>query len=173
MTLEYISDTLSLEAEGGLTYSFVLRKDGTFVIHSADAYRHNYFDRVREQYDSVEGMSKEQYIEVLQEAMRKGESYSTMFRMFGNRYQLYCSKMPVSEWYLLTVMPYGSLNEKVESMGARSLGLAIGSCAIILLALIIVFFIYFNMNQTQLKELKEAKQAAEEASRSKSEFFPT
>ena len=171
MTLEYISDTLSLEAEGGLTYSFVLRKDGTFVIHSADAYRHNYFDRVREQYDSVEGMSKEQYIEVLQEAMRKGESYSTMFRMFGNRYQLYCSKMPVSEWYLLTVMPYGSLNEKVEAMGARSLGLAIGSCAIILLALIIVFFIYFNMNQTQLKELKEAKQAAEEASRSKSEFL--
>ncbi len=169
--LEDISEGLALDYDDTLVYSFVLRKDGTFVIRSADAYRSNYFDRVRESYDEIEGMSKDEYIEALKEAMRNDEPYSIMFTIYGERRQMYCSQLPFSEWYLLTFMPYGSLNEAVEEMGRQSLSVAIGSCAVILVALLALFLVYFNMSRMQMKELAAAKLAAEEASRSKSEFL--
>ncbi len=171
MSVDYISDTLSLGVDNELVYSFIVREDGTFVIRTYDAYRNNYFDRVEELYESVEGMSKEQYIAELKEAMHNGEDYSAMFTMYGGRRQLYCSKLPNSEWYLITFMPYGALNETVDEMGRQSLLVAIGSCALILIALAALFVLYYRVNRSQMKELEEAKQAAEHANRSKSEFL--
>ncbi len=169
--IEYLSDSLSLDEESSLVYSFVIRMDGTFVIHSSDAYRTNYFDRVREEYEEVIGKEKEQFIRELQEAMQEGTDYSAIFTMRGERRQLYCSKLPSSQWYLLTFMPYGELNEMVESMGSKNFHVSLIGCSVILLALLIIFLKYFEMNRVQMKELKEAKQAAEDASRSKSEFL--
>ncbi len=171
MPIDYISDTLSLNDENSLVYSFVLRKDGTFVIHSADAYRHNYFDRVREVYDKVVGMEKEEYIQKLQEAMQEDRDFSIMFVMNGDRRQMYCSKLPNSQWYLLTFMPYGAMNEVVEQMGKQSFYVAILCCSIILVMLLLVFLYYFRMSRAQMKELEEARSAAVTASRSKSEFL--
>jgi len=171
MPIEYVSETLSLGEEESLIYSFVIRKDGTFVIHSADAYRSNYFDRVRETYDDVIGMSKEHYIEELKAAMERSEDYSAMFVIDGERRQMFCSALPASEWYLITILPYGALNETVEAMSRQTLIVSFGSCLAILIALMIVFTIYIRMNKRQMLELEEAKQAAEKASRSKGEFL--
>ncbi len=53
MPIEYIAETLTLNADDELFYSFVIRKDGSFVIHTAGAYRDNYFDRARALYDEI------------------------------------------------------------------------------------------------------------------------
>ncbi len=171
MPVSYISETLSLQRDSTLVYSYVLRRDGTFVIRTGDAFRKNYFDRVREEYDAVEGKTVETYIQELQDAMNRDEDYSAMFTMNGQPNQMYCSRMPASQWYLITIMPYGSMNEIVEGLGAQSFYVAISSCAVILVALLLVFLVYFRMNRAQMKELEEARQAAEKASRSKSEFL--
>ncbi len=171
MPVSYISETLALQMSSNLVYSYVLRQDGTFVIRTEDAYRKNYFDRVREEYDSVEGMSVETYIQELQDAMNRNEDYSAMFTMNGQRHQMYCSSMPASKWYLITIMPYGSFNEIVVEMGMQSFHVAVGSCAVILVALLLLFLAYLKTNRAQMKELEEARQAAEKASRSKSEFL--
>ncbi len=173
MPLDYISETLSLDEEDSLIYSFVMRKDGIFVVKSADASRNNYFDRVRARYDEVEGKeSIEVFLSELQEAMDKKEDYSAMFKMDGgNRCQLYCSSLPSSDWYLLTILPYGTLNETVEQQGKQLLRVFILSCSFLLVLLFTIFAIYFNMNKAQIRELEEVKQIAEDASRSKSEFL--
>ena len=171
MPIEYISNTLSLDIDDTLVYSFVVREDGTFVIRSYDAYRNNYFERVNELYEDVEGIGKERYIAELKEAMRNDQDYSAMFVIYGERRQVYCSKLPNSQWYLLTFMPYGSMNETVENMGRQALGVSTICCSIVLLGLFIVFIIYFRINRAQMRELRDAKQAAEDASRSKSEFL--
>lgn len=63
MPIDYISETLSLDDEDALLYSFVIRMDGSFVIRSAGAYRDNYFDRARALYESVNGKKDvEQFI---------------------------------------------------------------------------------------------------------------
>ncbi len=172
MPIDYISETLSLDDEDALVYSFVIRQDGSFVVRTSGAFRENYFDRVRSVYERVEGKQDvEQYITELQASMAAKEDYSAMFIMDGERRQMYCSSLPSSDWYLLTFLPYGALNEAVEAQGRQALGISLGCCLLILVALIGVFVKYFRMNHNQLQELAEAKLAAEEASRSKSEFL--
>jgi len=172
MPFEYISDTLSLDDEGALMYSFIVRQDGSFVVRSAGAYRDNYFERARALYEKVEGKQDiEQFISEMKTAMAAKEDYSAMFTMDGNRNQMYCSSLPSSEWYLITILPYGTLNEAIEVQGKQTLLTSTGSCLVVLLILLMIFLMYFRMNHNQLQELAEAKQAAEEASKSKSEFL--
>ncbi len=171
MPFDYISETLSLDEEEALIYSFVIRKDGTFVVRSAGASRETYYERVKALYDEVEGMEVDEFLVQLQQAMEKKEDYSAMFVMDGERRQMYCSSLPASEWYLVTVMPYGSLNEAVESRGRHMFITFTVSCLSILLLVFIIFLRYFSMNRAQIKELEEVREMAEKASRSKSEFL--
>jgi len=171
MPFDYISETLSLDEDESLVFSFVIRKDGTFVVRSADAVRDSYFERVMATYDEVEGMGKEEFIAQLQQAMENKEDYSAMFKTDGERRQMYCSSLPSSDWYLLTVMPYGTLNEVVEAQGRHLLLVFTCSCMAILILIMLIFLRYLSMSRKQIRELDEVRQMAEKASRSKSEFL--
>ncbi len=178
LPISYLSNILSLEDEKSLVYSFVIRKDGTFVVRNAAAVRDNYFDRVRDIYAETNGQTPEDYIAELQTAMQADSDYSTMVQLEGVRQHMYASSLPNSVWYLVTLMPYGALNESVESLGTRSLVASAAVCAVILLALIAMFLRYFTLNRAQMKELEEARHLAEEArkeaeiaSKSKGEFL--
>ncbi len=172
MPVEYISETLSLDEEDSLLYSFVIRMDGSFVIRSDNVIRDNYFDRARALYESVNGKKDvEQFITELKAAMEADTDYSAMFVMDGIRNQMYCSSLPSSEWYLITIMPYGTLNEVVKAQSEQSLTMFIIGCGIILLVLVLIFVRYFALNNKQIRELEEARQQAVQANKSKSEFL--
>ena len=178
LPISYLSDILSLEEEDALVYSFVIRKDGTFVVRNSAAVRSNYFDRVRAVYEETDNQTPEDYIAEFEAAMQAGSDYATMVQFEGVRQHMYASSLPNSVWYLVTLMPYGALNESVDHLGARSLAASATVCAVILLFLIAMFLRYFTMNRVQVKELEKARQVAEEArheaelaSKSKSEFL--
>ncbi|MBO5448587.1 MAG: response regulator [Ruminococcus sp.] len=178
LPISYLSEILSLEDEKSLVYSFVIRKDGTFVVRNSAAVRDNYFDRVRAVYEETDRQTPEEYITELETAMKSGSDYSTMIQVDGVRQHMYASSLPNSVWYLVTLMPYGALNESVENLGAHSIASSAIVCAVILLTLIIVFIRYFILNRAQVKELEEARHQAEEArqeaeiaSKSKGEFL--
>ncbi len=171
LPISYLSEILYLEDNNTLVYSFVIRKDGTFVVRNSAAVRNNYFDRVRAVYSEAKGQTTEEYITELQKAMKAGKDYSTMVNVDGELRHMYASSLPNSVWYLVTLMPYGALNESVESLGTRSIIASVAVCAIILLSLFIVFIRYFTLNRLQMKELEQARQEAEIASKSKGEFL--
>ena len=184
ISIEDISTTLSLDQDENneftsLIYSFVIRKeDGSFVIRSADVTRDNYFERVDALYEEVEGKGKgkdsvEQYKTELKAAMAKDETYGALFTFKESNVhcQVYCSKLPASEWYLLTFLPYGPLDEMVNGEGVVTLLLSVGSCLLILLTLFFIFMAYIKLNHRQFLEVEEARQTAESASKSKSEFL--
>jgi len=172
MSIEMISETLSLELDNSLLFSFVIRMDGTFVIRSAGASSQTYFERAKKYYDKVDGKdSVDQFLAELKSAMEKGEDYSAMFTMNGERRQMYCSSLPSSQWFLVTVLPYGELNETISSQGVEMFIIAITCCILILLILIFIFVRYSRMSHYQLVELNQSKKEAEEANKSKSEFL--
>lgn len=171
MPIDYISSTLSLGDQDTMVYSFVIRKDGSFVVRSYDSTRDSYFKRIQALYEEIDGKPTEQLISELQTAMENNEDYASMLKIYGERRQMYCSKLPMSEWYLVTVMPYGTLDLTIESMGRRSLNVFVAGCALILVALALVFWEYIRMSRKQMQELEEARRMAEKASRSKGEFL--
>ena len=168
LPIEYVSDNLSLEENSERAYSFIIRRDGSFVIRTADAYRNNYFERVRVLYEDVNGLTAEEYLQELEAAMAAGKDYSNEFTMGGERYHLYCTHLPYSEWYLLTFLPYGSMDSIVTSFSREWSSLTMLSGTIILTALMLVFYKYYGLTRRQLQELEEAR-AAEEASRKEAE----
>lgn len=171
LPIDYISDALFDDEKTSLLYSFVIRRDGSFVIRQFEEFRESYFERVRVLYEREGGKDSEQYIKELQEAMNNRETYSTIFQMDGERRSLYCTSLPYSEWYLVTVMPYGKLNQEVDGLSRLWLEAAIVGCLVILITLFLVFLKYFQLNQQQIQEVAEAKRSAERANEAKSEFL--
>ncbi len=160
---EYITDTLSLEADDSLVYAFIIRGDGSFVIRTSGAFRESYFDRVRNIYEDVDGMTGEQYIEEISGAIQRGEDYSTEFTMEGERRRVFGTPLPSSEWYLLTFMPYGVVNSIIDHLGETLLLAAMVCCIVIFMALGVVFLLYRRISLRQLADTEEAREAAENA----------
>lgn len=168
---EYIVRVLALEENDSLVYSHVIRRDGSFVIKSIATEKNSYFEQVRAIVDEEAGKSAETYVEELQSAMRERKRYSTVLHMEGSRSHLYCTSLPNSEWYLVTVMPYGAMDETVSHFSAIQVtSIFIGS-GIILFGLLVVFILYLNLSRCQMEELEKAREEAVHATRAKSEFL--
>ncbi len=171
LPISYISDTLSLDSDNALIYYFIIDREGNFIVRDSDITDESYFQRVRDRYDDVGGMTGEQYIAQLQDVMAAGRDYTGEFTIEGDRRHLYATQLPYSEWYLMLFMPYGQIDRLVISLG-RSWGwFSVISCAVILLGLLTVFIWYILLTRKQVRELDEARRAAEHASRAKSEFL--
>ena len=167
---DYIAETLSLYSETSLVYSHIIRRDGTFVIRSGGAYRENYFDRIQALFEE-QGESGEQCIRELEAAMDAGEDYTALLTLGSERRHLQCNKLPYSEWFLVTVLPYGQLDETVSDLGRASLYLAFLCCAVVLAALLLVFLQYSKILREQMAELDKARKEAIHANKAKSEFL--
>ncbi|MCI8525409.1 MAG: response regulator [Oscillospiraceae bacterium] len=176
--VSYISDSLSLNENDQQMYAFIIREDGSFVVRSSDAYRDSYFERVRTLYDDVSGMTPDEYIQDLTAAMQRREDYSNEFTIDGQRRHLYCTRLAYSEWYLITFMPYNTLDSTINRLSQQWSLIAVGSCLLVLLLLVVLFALYFRMTRAQIRRLEEAQRTAEQARReaehashAKSEFL--
>lgn len=169
--MDELKTILALDKEDATFYSHFIRRDGSYIIRSGDAFRESYFDRIRSTFEVLNGKDPEQYIQELSAAMDANEDYSTVMLIGNGRRHLYCSRLPYCEWYLITVMPYGTLDKAVSSLSLSSTISALSGCALLLLVLGLIFWQYFRMTRRQLTELENARREADEANRAKSEFL--
>ncbi|MFR8003459.1 MAG: response regulator [Hydrogeniiclostridium sp.] len=170
LPISYVNDSMSLKVDESLIFSHIIRKDGSFVLRNADVTGSNYYDWLLQRCQ-FENQEPEQVVADMKAAFSRGEEFSTSFSVNEERRYVYCSPLPSSEWYLVTVMPHGTLDEAVEGLGNQRVFTALGSCAVIVLALLVIFYIYFRMTRQQLAAVEKAQQEAELASRAKSEFL--
>lgn len=165
--MEYLNNTLVLNEEDSLIYSHIIRRDGTFIIQSRSDSRKDYFSQVKEMFSEYEGKTPEQYVEEMGKAMDAKEDYTTVAMVDGVFQHFYCSDLPNSHWYLVAVMPYGILDDAINHLGDMRQITILGACAVILVAGVIIFVMYYRLSQSQMEILHKA----EEANRAKSEFL--
>ncbi len=171
LPVDYISDTLSLNAIDGMVYSYIIRRDGSFVIRSGVAAQDNYFEQMYVTFNELGGTDADVYVTALKNAIEQGEDYSTVLQIGKDRRHIHSTKLAYSEWNLVVVMPYGSLNEEISDLSSQWISLALGSSGLILAVLLLVFVKYFRMTKQQMIELEQARKEAVHANRAKSEFL--
>jgi len=177
LPLDYMSRLLFLDTDHSLVYSYIIRKDGSYVIRSGAAFQGGYFHHLSSLFEGQEE-SANYYIQQLSDAMNARQDYSAILDGTTARRQIYCTTLAYSEWYLITVMPYDSLTEIVSRMGSEWTRMVYIICTIAVCALALVFLQYIKVEKKQIAILDEAVQAAEQArreaehaNRAKSEFL--
>ena len=98
LSTKYMGEVLFLDSDKSMSYSFVIRKDGSYVVGDEDGAHKNYFDRLQYIFDG-QNEAAGFYIGQLAAAMDAGEDYSVILRDGESRRHLYCTSLPYCEWY--------------------------------------------------------------------------
>ncbi|MDE7087147.1 MAG: response regulator, partial [Clostridia bacterium] len=154
----------------------IIRKDGDYVLHpnNDNNENHSQYDNYFEQIRGGFGMDAEEaesLIQTLETKMSTDKIFSAVVNTSTPRKHIYCAKLENSDWYLVTVMNYTDLDEKVTGLTKSLTGFTIGICAVIMVILIAVFVIYLILNKRNLQQVEHARELAEEANRAKSDFL--
>ena len=171
LPVEYISETLALNTTDSVVYSYIIRKDGSFVIRSSEDFQGTYFEQIRAVFQQAGSPNGERYVGELRQAMDTNEEYSTVLEIGKERRHLHCTRLAYSEWHLVIVMPYGSLDQEISALTSQWIFMALGGSAIILAALLLIFAKYLRMTRAQMVELDNARREAIHANQAKSEFL--
>ena len=184
LSTKYMGEVLFLDSDKSLSYSFVIRKDGSYVVgNEGDAYK-NYFDRLANIFDEQDA-EVNACIEQLKSAINTGEDYSAIIKNGGSRRHIYCTNLPYCEWYLVTVLPFEGLDNAISSMESRWLTAVYAASFAVIAMLLFILFQYLKLFRGQVSELKcmneemdsarkaaeQAQKEAEQANTAKQEFL--
>ena len=168
--MEEISQSLSLNINDTLVFSHIIESSGRFVVKNSEIQADNYYDYLLEQ-GNFGTQEAAEVVDSLKQALDDGELFSMVVTVDGHRQHVYCSPLSNSEWYLVTVMPYGALDQAVSGLEHhRTFAIMVG-CGLLLAATLVVFFLYFRMSRRQLAQVESTQREAERANRAKSEFL--
>ena len=180
MPTSRLSSRLESNMQSGVIEYSILRDDGSYVLQNNAAITEtNYFDRVENVYQTISGRSPAQYIEEFRAAMETDTDYTSEMLIEGERWNVFCTSLPNSEWHLLLLkISHGTLDETIDLLQRMWSYIAIGGCGLIVGALLLVFVGYYRLTRMQMTALDDARRTAEEAmrsaersSRAKSEFL--
>lgn len=170
LPIEYLNRALSLGVDDTLIFSHIIQADGSFVLQNADTRGKNYYTWLLE-YCEFDGRDAAAVVAEMKETLRSGEAYSMILSVDGQVRHVYCSPLEHAEWFLITIMPHGVLDEAISGLGSQRVLTTLAGCAILLAATLLIFFLYFRMSRRQMAEVERAQQEAEHANKAKSEFL--
>ncbi len=177
LSSKYMGEVLFLQSDSSLMYSYVIRKDGSYVVRDEGGIHENYFDRL---YSIFDGQKEDAdyYIEQMTEAMNSNKNYSVILKSGESRRHLYCTSLPYCEWYLVTVLPFDGLDYAISGMGSHWLTIVYIASFAVIAMLLYIFFQYLGVFKKQVSELKSmntemdvARKEAERANAAKQEFL--
>lgn len=168
MPMEYLESVLALDGENSLMYSYIIRRDGTFVIRAREE---SLFENMSETFCAYKGKEAAEYASELREAIDKNIDYATIACVNQERRYLLCTDLPNSEWYLISLMPFGILDRILKDLSINRQTATLMMCFVIIGGIVIIFILYYRLSKQQLLELENARREAVKANKAKSEFL--
>ncbi len=168
MPMQFLEDALALDDEDNLMHSYIIRRDGSLVIRSN---QESMFDNINEAFSEYNGKDAATYVSELREAINTDTVYSTIARVNNEKRYLLCTSLPSSEWYLVSLMSYGTLDNILEDLSTGRQSATLLMCFVIIGGIIIIFDLYYRQSKQQLKALDAARKEAIKANQAKSEFL--
>ncbi len=168
MPMEYLENVLALDEENSLMYSYIIRRDGTFVIR---ANKDSLFENINETFCEFKGKQAREYANELQEAINQNANYATIACVNQEKRYLLCTDLPNSEWYLISLMPFGVLDTILKDLSIDRQTATLLMCFVIIGGIVIIFILYYRLSKQQFLELENARREAVKANKAKSEFL--
>ena len=175
---QYLDDRLETNIRNNIMEYSIIRTDGSYILNNSEVEETNYFERVEQQYETCNGKAPDQYAKELRDAMEAGRDYTSEVVISGESWNVYCTSLPNSEWFLILKISHSTLNETVNLLQKKWIYVSIGGGSLIICALLLVFFGYYRLTKLHMKELEEARKTAEHAmlsaersNRAKNEFL--
>ncbi len=168
MPMEYLENVLALDGENSLMYSYIIRRDGTFVIRTNNE---SLFENINETFCEFKGKQPEEYINELREAINQNTDYATIACVNQDKRYLLCTDLPNSEWYLISLMPFGILDRILKDLSIDRQTATLLMCFVIIGGIVIIFLLYYRVSKQQLLDLENARKDAVKANKAKSEFL--
>ena len=163
MPVDYVSTLLFPETEAPMVLSYIIRKDGSYVLRSNDHDDTTYFDQLYALFADQDAEDIQRHIQELTDAMSRDEDYTTLIESDSARRNLYCTALPYSDWYWITVLPFDSIRTVITAMSHNWIIAVYSACAIVLLTIALLFLQYFQRNRRQLRDLEESWMTAQAA----------
>ncbi len=171
LPVSYITETLSLDYDNTLVYSHIIRGNGSYIIKSETAIGDNYFERLAALIEQTGDAGADEFIADFKDSIENDRDFIRVITFEGDRMHIHCSRLNHTEWYLVTIMPYGEMNEVLDDLNSMWMVVAVICCAVVLAVLITIFMIYLNMTKKHMAALDAARKEAERANMAKSEFL--
>lgn len=169
--VQEIIDVLFVNDTNSLLFTHIVDKDGNFVFRANQDNALDYFQLVRDSFSVLGRKTSLHYVEEMQDAMGKHEDYSALVRISDQFHHLYLSWMPNTDWFFVSELPQGVLEEPITRLSNSRLYATLSVGGVILLLLLLMFGYYYLLSQSQMRRLSAARQEAERANQAKSVFL--
>ncbi len=169
LPMEYLGEILALDEKETLMHCSIIRRNGTYVIRTKE--EEDYFTHISEVFSELNGKTAKEYAGELQEAINANQEYSAIVQIDGEYSSLLCTHLPNSEWYLVSVMPFGMLDNILDDLSNQRQLIILIVSFIILAGISLIFIFYYRLSQQQMRELYKAEKEAVKANKAKSEFL--
>ena len=153
--------------------SFIIRNDSSFVIRTNQD-TPDYYTHLRQKYKDTD-IDIENIISNLDESMQNNKTYSDILHSKDingedHHTHLYCTRLEMSEWYLISVMDNAKLDTVIAALSGQWTLMIIMAIVTIVAVLAVIFVLYSHYNRQSLLQLQQAREEALAASKAKSEF---
>lgn len=171
ISIDELKKIINGKDNGSIMFTNIINKNGDYIIKNDNEKSNNYFNRIENLYSDYEEKSPDDYICEIKDAIRDNESYSSIFYLKKERRHLFCNPLNNSEWYMITVMPYGKLDKTIENLEAERTRMILISLVIIVVIYTVFFILYYRKTKKQIVEINIAHNNAVKASKAKSDFL--
>lgn len=169
--LEYVHTTLRLGDPDGESYSYIIRKNGDFVIKGDGIAENNFYEYLQTVIAKTDGKDAASYEEGIREAILDRTLYTGIMNTTEGTKCVYVTPLSYSEWYLVTAISYNSLDAMVQRLDSQRLyGFSI-ALLMMFAIFVVVFATYYKLTKAQLAETEAARREAVKANKAKSEFL--
>lgn len=172
-------DMLNVNVEGeedvAAINSYIIRKDGSYVLRNNDL-SDDYFKRLETVFADT-SVNVQELVTDLKDAMQDNKVYSNIMHAHDSatntdrHVHMYCNRLDMSEWYLVSVMDNTHLDAAIASLGGQWTLMIVLSVIVTFVVFVFVCIMYLYFNRQNVEQLRKAREEALAASKAKSEFL--
>ncbi len=169
--IDFVSEMLSLGDQDTDTYSYIIRKNGDFIIKGETVPEDNFYER---QYHVITGNGQkdtDRYVEEIKAGVESGQTYTIMLPVGDELKYLYIAPLNYADWYLITVTSYNTLDNIVMRLDTQRTRSYLISMSVMFLMFVVVFLLFYQSAKKQIMETDKACQEAVKANKAKSDFL--